>query len=329
MNSAPRVLVTGPIPGPALALLREGTVDGKSVVVDAWEDGNEPMPRADLLERSRGSHGIVCLLTERVDVEVLHASGPQLCVVANVAVGHNNLDVPAIREHGAVATNTPGVLTDATADIALALILMTTRRLGEGERIIRSGEAWKWAMSFHLGTGIAGKRLGIVGMGAIGQALARRARACGMTIAYSNRRPVDPDIAAALGASFVSLDELVSTSDVVSIHCPHSPDTHHLFGADLLARMRPDAFLVNTARGPIVDEAALVDALERRIISGAGLDVFEQEPSVHPGLVAREDVVLLPHLGSATVETRTAMAVLAVRNCLAVLNGELPLTPIR
>ncbi len=328
MNGAPRVLVTGPIPGPALALLRAGTVGGAPVVVDAW-DGDEPLPRAELLARARDCHGIVCLLTEWVDEEVLRAAGPVLRVVANVAVGHNNLDVSAIHEHGAIATNTPGVLTDATADIALALILMTTRRLGEGERIIRSGEPWKWAMSFHLGAGVTGKRLGIVGMGAIGQALAQRARACGMTIAYSNRRPVVPDVVAALDASFVSLDELVSTSDVVSIHCPYSPDTHHLFGSDLLARMRPDAFLVNTARGPIVDEAALVDALERRIIAGAGLDVFEHEPAVHPGLVAREDVVLLPHLGSATVETRTAMAVLAVRNCLAVLNGEPPLTPIR
>ncbi len=328
MTGAPRVLVTGPIPGPALDVLREGNVDGAPVIVDAW-DGDEPMPRAELLQRSRDCHGIVCLLTEQVDAEVLNACGPQLRVVANVAVGYNNLDVPAIHEHGAVATNTPGVLTDATADIALALILMTTRRLGEGERVIRAGEPWKWAMSFHLGTGIAGKRLGIVGMGAIGRALARRARACGMTIAYSNRRPVDPDVAAALGASFASLDELVSTSDVVSIHCPYTPDTHHLFDAALLARMRPDAFLVNTARGPIIDEAALVDALERQIIAGAGLDVFEHEPSVHPGLVHRDDVVLLPHLGSATVETRTAMAVLAVRNCLAVLNDEPPLTPIR
>ena len=328
MTGAPRVLVTGPVPGPALALLREGTVDGMAVVVDAWED-DQPMPRAELLARAGGCHGIVCLLTERVDAEVLLAAGPQLRVVANVAVGYNNLDVPAIQEHGAVATNTPGVLTDATADIALALILMTTRRLGEGERIIRSGEPWKWAMSFHLGTGIAGKRLGIVGLGAIGQALAHRAIACGMTIAYNNRRPVDSDVATTLGAAFVSLDELVATSDVVSIHCPYSPATHHLFDADRLARMQSNAFLVNTARGPIVDEAALVDALERRIIAGAGLDVFEHEPSVHPGLLTRGDVVLLPHLGSATVETRTAMAVLAVRNCLAVLNRQPPLTPIR
>ena len=328
MNGAPRVLVTGPIPGPALAVLRAGTVDGVPVVVDTW-DGDEPMPRAELLARSRDCHGIVCLLTERVDQEVLRAAGRLLRVVANVAVGYNNLDVPAINEHGVVATNTPGVLTDATADIALALILMTTRRLGEGERIIRSGEPWKWAMSFHLGTGIVGKRLGIVGLGAIGQALALRARACGMTITYSNRRPVDLDVATALGAQFVPLDELVATSDVVSIHCPYSQQTHHLFDADLLARMRPDAFLVNTARGPIVDETALVVALEQKLIAGAGLDVFEHEPSVHPGLVNRDDVVLLPHLGSATVETRTAMAVLAVRNCLAVLNDQPPLTPIR
>ena len=327
MTGTARILVTGPIPEPALALLRQGKVDGIPVTVDLWDD-DAPMPRAELLARAHDCHGIVCLLTERIDAEVLLAAGPQLRVVANVAVGYNNLDVPAIHGRGAVATNTPGVLADATADVALSLILMTTRRLGEGERLIRSGEPWKWAMSFHLGTAIAGKRLGIVGLGAIGQALARRAQACGMAIAYSNRRPVDPGIETRLDASFVSLDELVATSDVVSIHCPYSPATHHLFDAERLARMQPHAFLINTARGQVVDEAALVDALERGIIAGAGLAVFEHEPSVHPGLLTRDDVVLLPHLGSATLETRTAMAVLAVRNCLAVLNGQLPLTPI-
>ena len=323
-----RVLVTGAIPAPALALLRAATVDGRPVLVDVWS-AETAMPRAEFLERVPGLDGIICLLTEQIDAEVLRASGARLRVVSNVAVGYDNLDVRAINARGIIATNTPGVLTDATADIALALILMTTRRLGEGERLVRSGEAWTWGMSFHLGSAIAGKRLGIVGMGAIGHALATRAKACGMTIAYCNRHAVNAEKASALDASFVSLDELVSTSDVVSIHCPYTTETHHLFDAHRFARMRPQAFLINTARGPIVDETALVDALDQRMIAGAGLDVFEHEPSVHPRLLARNDVVLLPHLGSATVETRSAMAVLAVRNCLAVLNGEPPLTPIR
>lgn len=323
-----RVLVTGRLPDAAVALLRASLVDGGPVVVDAWSD-DEPMPRAEFLTRVNGADGLICLLTERVDTEVLVAAGPQLRVVSNVAVGYNNLDVPAIHAHGTIATNTPGVLTDATADIALALILMVMRRLGEGERIVRSGEPWKWAMAFHLGSGLGGKRLGIVGMGAIGQALAVRARACGMTIAYSNRHPVSVDVARALDAQFVSLDELVESSDIVSINCPYTPETHHLFDAARLRQMHPHAFLINTARGPIVDEAALANALDEGVLAGAGLDVFEHEPSVHPGLRTREDVVLLPHLGSATVETRNAMAVLAVRNCLAVLNDEAPLTPIR
>jgi glyoxylate reductase len=248
--------------------------------------------------------------------------------VSNVAVGYNNLDVPAILASGAIATNTPGVLTDATADIAMALILMSTRRLGEGERLIRSGEPWQWGMFMMLGTGIQNKQLGIVGMGAIGAATARRAKAFGMNIAYTNRRDVDPALATELGATRLSMGQLLATSDVVSIHCPYSPETHHLFDASQFAAMQPHAILINTARGPIANEAALVAALEAGQLSGAGLDVFENEQQVHPGLPGRNDVVLIPHLGSATVETRTAMATLAARNVLAVLSGGSALTPI-
>ena len=320
--SLKKVVVTGRIPQPGVDLL---TAAGHSVV--AW---NEPHPisRDELLKRVAGAHAIVSLLTEKVDAELLDAAGTQLQVVSNVAVGYNNLDVPTIRARGAVATNTPGVLTDATADIAMALILMSTRRLGEGERLIRSGEPWQWGMFMMLGTSIQGRRLGIVGMGTIGAATARRAKAFGMEIAYSNRREVHPDLAAELGAIRLSLDELLATSDIVSIHCPYSPDTHHLIGATQLAMMRPNAYLINTARGPIVDEAALVAALQLGQLDGAGLDVFENEPQVHPGLLGRNDVVLIPHLGSATVETRTAMATLAARNTLAVLRGEPAITPI-
>ncbi len=320
--SAKKVVVTGRIPEPGIDLLTEA---GHHVI--SWTDV-EPIARAELLTRVAGAHAVVSLLTEKVDAELLNAAGTQLQVVSNVAVGYNNLDVPAIRARGAVATNTPGVLTEATADIALALILMTTRRLAEGERLIRSGESWQWGMFMMLGTGIQSRRLGIVGMGAIGAATARRAKACGMEIAYSNRREIHPDLAAELGAIRLPLDDLLSTSDVVSIHCPYSPETHHLIGAPQFALMRPDAFFINTARGPIVDEAALVSALENGQIRGAGLDVFENEPVVHRGLLERDDVVLIPHLGSATLETRTAMATLAARNTLAVLRGEPAITPI-
>jgi glyoxylate reductase len=317
-----KVVVTGRIPQPGIDLLNEA---GYEVV--AWTK-HDPISRDELLHRVAGAHAIVSLLTEKVDAELLDAAGTQLKVVSNVAVGYNNLDVPTIRARGAVATNTPGVLTDATADIAMALILMSTRRLGEGERLIRSGEPWQWGMFMMLGTGIGGKRLGIIGMGAIGAATARRAKAFGMEIVYSNRREVHPDLAAELGAVRLSMDELLATSDIVSIHCPYSPETHHLFGAAQFAAMQPHAFIINTARGPIIDEAALVTALEAGQLEGAGLDVFENEPTVHPGLLGRNDVVLIPHLGSATVETRTAMATLAARNTLAVLRSEPPITPI-
>jgi glyoxylate reductase len=271
---------------------------------------------------------VVSLLTERIDAELLDAAGPQLKVVANVAVGYDNIDVPACTERGIVAANTPGVLTEATADIALGLILAATRRLGEGERLIRSGQAWKWGMFFLLGSSLQGKTLGVVGMGGIGQATARRAKAFGMEIVYQSRSEIDPSIAAELGARRVELNELLAISDVVSLHCPYGPATHHLIGAKELASMKSSAYLVNTARGPIVDEAALASALRDGQIAGAGLDVFENEPTVHPGLLELENVVLVPHLGSATVETRTAMAMLAADNALAVLSNERPPAPI-
>jgi glyoxylate reductase len=320
--NAKKIVVTGKIPQPGIDLLVEAGHD-----VLAWDQAS-PIERGELLRRVAGANAIISLLTEKVDAELLAAAGSQLQVVSNVAVGYNNLDVPAILASGAIATNTPGVLTDATADIAMALILMSTRRLGEGERLIRSGEPWQWGMFMMLGTGIQNKQLGIVGMGAIGAATARRAKAFGMNIAYTNRRDVDPALATELGATRLSMGQLLATSDVVSIHCPYSPETHHLFDASQFAAMQPHAILINTARGPIVNEAALVSALEAGQLSGAGLDVFENEPQVHPGLPGRNDVVLIPHLGSATVETRTAMATLAARNTLSVLSGKAALTPI-
>ncbi|MFZ4719922.1 MAG: 2-hydroxyacid dehydrogenase [Ilumatobacteraceae bacterium] len=321
MSGAPRIAVTGKIPDAGFELLHEA---GDVV---AWDSLDVPSV-SQVHDMVRGAHAALTLLTTKVDDAFLDAAGPQLKVIANVAVGYNNIDVAACAARGVVCTNTPGVLTEATADIAMALVLMATRRLGEGERVIRSTTPWQWGMFYMLGTGIQGRRLGIIGMGDIGQALARRARAFGMTIAYSNRKPVAAAIEAELGAEFMSLDELLSTSDVVSVNCPYSPATHHLIGADELAAMQPTAFLVNTARGPIVDEAALVAALQAGSIAGAGLDVFEHEPAVHPGLLECDNAVLVPHLGSATVETRSAMARLAAHNAVNVLSGLDPLTPI-
>jgi glyoxylate reductase len=316
-----RVVVTGRVPEAALELLRA------EHEVDAWT-GPESIGREELLRRVAGADAIVSLLTERIDAELLDAAGPQLKVVSNVAVGYDNINVPACTERGIVATNTPGVLTEATADIAFGLILMATRRLGEGERLIRAGQPWKWGMFFLLGSSLQGKTLGVVGMGGIGQATARRAKAFGMDIVYQSRSEIDPAIAAELGARRVDLDELLTVSDVISLHCPYGPNTHHLIGAEQLSAMKSSTYLVNTARGPIVDEAALAAALREGVIAGAGLDVFEKEPQVHPELLDLENVALVPHLGSATVETRTAMAVLAADNTLAVLRGEQPPTPI-
>jgi len=317
-----RVVVTGRVPEAAIEKLRA------EHEVDAWT-GPESIGREELLRRVAGADAIVSLLTERIDGELLDAAGPQVKVVSNVAVGYDNIDVPACTGRGIVATNTPGVLTEATADIAFGLILMATRRLGEGERLIRAGQAWKWGMFFLLGSSLQGKTLGVVGMGGIGQATARRAKAFGMDIVYQSRSEIDPAIAAELGARRVDLDELLTVSDVVSLHCPYGPATHHLIGAEQLAAMKSSTYLVNTARGPIVDEAALAAALRDGVIAGAGLDVFEHEPQVHPELLDLENVTLVPHLGSATVETRTAMAMLAADNALAVLGGEQPPTPIR
>ena len=310
-----KVVVTGKIPAVALERLRA------EHTVHAWED-ESPIARDELLKRVAGADSIVSLLTEKIDAELLDAAGKQLRSVSNVAVGYNNIDVPACRERNVLVTNTPGVLTDATADIAMALILMSTRRLAEGERVIRAQQPWQWGMFYMLGSSIQGSQLGIVGMGQIGAAVARRARAFGMTIAYTKRSPLDAETAKELNATHMELDELLTTSDVVSLHCPYSPETHHLMNASTIGKMKKSAYLINTARGPVVDEEALATALQQGKIAGAGLDVFEKEPTVHQALIGLDNAVLIPHLGSATVETRTAMANLAVTNALAVLSGE-------
>lgn len=317
-----KIVVTGKIPNAGLEVLRKAGLDPQ-----AWSQ-DVAMTREELLKQVQGAEILVTLLTEKVDSELLDAAGSQLKAVCNVAVGYNNIDVAACKARGVTVTNTPGVLTDATADIALALILMVTRRLAEGERVIRSKTPWQWGMHYMLGTGVTNRVLGVVGMGAIGIATARRAKACGMSVVYHSRSEIDSKIASELGAKKVSLDELLSGSDVVSIHCPSNESTHHLIGAPQFKKMKPTAFLVNTARGPIVDEQALVDALKAKEIAGAGLDVFEFEPKINEGLLDRDDVVLIPHLGSATTETRDAMAMLAASNAVAIASGKSPLTPV-
>ncbi len=318
----PKIVVTGRIPDAGLELLR--SIEGSDVW--AWmDDAVIPTDLRD--EQLADADAAVTLLTDRVDDDFL-AAAPQLRVVANVAVGYNNIDVAACTARDVLVTNTPGVLTDATADLAMGLILMSTRRLGEGERLIRSDTAWQWGMFMMLGTGLQGRTLGIVGMGAIGEALATRARAFGMKIVYHNRRNVGVEIERRLDARRVDFDELLATSDIVSLNCPYSEATHHLIDAAALAAMKSTAFLVNTARGPIVDEAALVDALIDDAIAGAALDVFENEPTVHPGLLGLDNVVLVPHLGSATVETRAAMATTAAANVAEVVAGRTPHNPV-
>lgn len=276
----------------------------------------------ELRRRASGKDAVVCMLTDMVDAALFDAA-PTLKIVANVAVGYNNIAIPEARTRGIVVTNTPDVLTDSVADFTWALILAITRRLGEGERLLRRG-AWKgWAFDFLLGSELRGKQLGLVGFGRIGRAVAARAPAFGMRVAYASRTPQEvPD------AESMSLDRLLNTSDVVSLHVPLSGDTKHLIDKRALARMKRSAYLINTARGPVVDEAALAWALEQHLIAGAALDVYEHEPSVHPDLLALENVLLVPHLGSGTTETRTAMADLAVSNVIAVLGGRAPLTPV-
>lgn len=280
-----------------------------------------------------GAHAVLTMLTDTVDEAFLDAAGDQLKIVANVAVGYNNIDLAACARRGVVVTNTPSVLTEATADLTMCLILMVTRRCGEGERLIRSGTPWRWGMDFMLGTGVQGKTLGLIGAGQIGQAVGRHATAFGMNIVYTGRSALPRDRVEELGAQRLDLPELLAAADVVSLHCPYLPpehpdSTHHLIGAAQLRLMKPTAYLINTARGPLVDEAALAAALADGTIAGAGLDVYEHEPQVHPGLLDLENVVLLPHLGSATVQTRTAMAVLAAQNALDVLAGREPVTPV-
>jgi len=311
-----RSLVTRKLPSSVIAKL-EAVCE-----VDLYT-GAKAISREELLQRVKGVDALVCLLTDTIDTVLLDAAGPQLKVVANVAVGYNNIDVPACRARGVVVTNTPDVLTNACADFTWGLILAITRRLGEGERQLRAGAWGGWALDHMLGMELRGKQLGLVGVGRIGRAVAEKAPAFGMTVAYAEPAPINLP-----SATHMPLDRLLATSDVVSMHVPMTPDTKHLIDKKALARMKRNAYLINTSRGPVVDEAALAWALKERLIAGAALDVYEREPEINPALMPLENVLLIPHLASATTETRTAMADLAVSNAIAVLNGQAPLTPV-
>ena len=304
----PRVLITR-----RLALAPDSVL-GAGIEIDQ-HDSEEALERRELLRRVREVSALLAVLGDRVDRELLDAA-PRLRIVANHAVGYDNVDVPACTARGVWVTNTPDVLTDATADLTWALILALARRVREGERLLRAGEFRGWAPTMLLGRELRGQTLGVLGYGRIGRAVARRAEGFGMRVLFTSR------------GGGVPFDELLQDSDVLSIHCPLNAQTRHLIGAAELLRMKRGAMLVNTARGPIVDEAALVAALESGYLGGAGLDVFENEPAVHPGLLNRDDVVLLPHLGSATQETRQSMARIALEQVERVLRGERPTTAV-
>jgi lactate dehydrogenase-like 2-hydroxyacid dehydrogenase len=316
MSARPRVLLT-----------RRWTAEVEQYLAERFDltlnETDTPMDAAALAAALQ-SHDAVCpTVTDRIDRQVLSAPNRRTKLIGNFGVGFNHIDVDAAKELGIQISNTPDVLTDTTADLAIALMLMTSRRAGEGERELREGRWTGWRPTHLMGQSLAGKMLGLIGFGRIAQSTARKARlGLDMRIAYHSRRRLTADVEAEHHAAyFNSVDQLVATCDVISLHCPGGPSTHHLINAERLRRMKGSALLINTARGPVVDEAALVEALSQRRIAGAGLDVYEQEPKVHPGLLALDNVVLLPHLGSATVETRTAMGMRVAENLEAFFAG--------
>ena len=316
----PKILISGALlEGPIAMASRRAEVD--------LHVGAEPLSKAELMARLRDKDGLVCQITDFIDDEVL-GSAPRLKVVANVAVGYNNIDVPAARRRGIVVTNTPDVLTDTTADFAWALLMATARRVVEADKYVRAGKWRKWEFLRLLGSDVHGKTLGVIGFGRIGRAVARRALGFAMRVVYYDTVRVDAAVERELNATFTDKATLLRESDFVTLHSLLTPETRHLIDASALRSMKKTAYLINAARGPIVDEAALVQALTEGWIAGAGLDVHEHEPEVHPGLLALDNAVLAPHIASASEATRLKMASLAVDNCLAVLEGKPPLTPV-
>jgi glyoxylate reductase len=311
------VLVTRRLPAPAMERVAERCDI-------SLHEGPEAIPRDRLLRDIAGKLGAITLLTDRVDDEFLDAAGDQLLVASNFAVGFDNVDVPACTARGVLVCNTPDVLTETTADLAWTLMMSAARRIAEGDRFLRRKTPWIWGPEFMLGQDIHHKTLGIVGFGRIGHAMARRAQGFGMRVIYYDVYRAAPELEEELNVEFVDLEELLETADFVTLHTVLSDETRHLINAERLKRMKQTAVLVNTSRGPVIDEPALADALEAGEIFAAGLDVFEREPEVHPKLLELENVVIIPHLGSATVDTRIAMGLLAAENLIAALEGGRP-----
>jgi gluconate 2-dehydrogenase len=312
----PRVLVTREVFDETLDYLRQ-----HCEVIDNQRD--EPYAAGALGRALTGCDGLMCALTDRVDSALL-AAAPKLKAVANIAVGYNNIDVPACTARGVMATNTPGVLDDSTADLAWTLMLGAARRITEVERRIRNGEWTGWQLKQWLGVDVHHATLGIVGMGRIGQAIARRAFGFDMKVVYHNRNRIAPELERKCNAAYVSFDELLAQSDFIVLQVPYSPQTHHLIGAAQLAKMKSSAILINSTRGGVVDDAALIDALKKGGIRAAGLDVYENEPKLNPEFLKLDNVVLAPHVGSSTEATRKAMAMLAAQNLVAALQGQVP-----
>lgn len=314
------VFVSNVLPQEALGLIpREVSVE--------FNNTDQPLPKAELIRRLQGKDGLICHIISVIDDEVL-AAAPRLKVVANVAVGFNNIDVAAARKRGVVVTNTPDVLTETTADFAWALLMAAARRVVEADHFARSGQWTRWQWDLLWGNDVHGKTLGIIGFGRIGRAVARRALGFGMRVLYHDTVRADAATEREVKATYTAPETLLRESDFVSLHALLIPETRHLIDERTLRTMKKTAILVNAARGPIVDETALVKALSEGWIAGAGLDVFEEEPKIHPGLLPLKNVVLAPHIASASLDTRLAMATLAVRNCLAVLDGKPAITPV-
>lgn len=319
MTGRPKVLVTRPIMDEPTRVLRERC--------DATIHENEfGIPREDLLQVVKGMDAVITMLTEKVDAELLTAAGPQLKIVANHAVGFDNVNLADCTASGVMATNTPDVLTETTADTAWALMMAAARRLGEGERFLRARKPWIWGPLMMLGQDVHHKTLGIVGFGRIGQAMARRAQGFGMRAIYYDVFRPPREVEEQYATEYREFEDLLAEADFLTIHVALTPETRHLFGAEQFRKMKSTAVLVNSSRGPVIDEAALAAALKSGEIFGAGLDVFEKEPEVHEGLLEIENVVVVPHLGSATIDTRNAMGMLAVENVFAALDGRRPPT---
>jgi glyoxylate reductase len=314
------ILISNVLPAEARALLPP------EIEVD-YNDSETALSKADLIQRLRGKDGLICHIISTVDDEVLAAS-PTLKVVCNVAVGFNNIDVEAARKRSVIVTNTPDVLTETTADFAWALLMAAGRRVVEADDFARSGQWQRWRWDLLWGQDIHGKTLGILGFGRIGRAVARRARGFNMRVLYYDTVRCEPAVEREVGAAYADQETVLRESDFVSLHTLFIPATRHLINERTLRLMKKTAILINAARGPIVDEAALVRALSEGWIAGAGLDVFEEEPKIHPGLLPLKNVVLAPHIASASFDTRVAMGTLAVRNCLAVLDGKSAITPV-